>query len=179
MKLDDLQRSARAGDPDAEKALLQHLNERFSLLAYQKVWNAEDAKDVVQEALAAVARELKTLDVHTSFTAWAQRVFENRLLAYIRSRQTQEKILGARLEIGPELASDEVSPRLRRRLLFCFERVARLSRRYARILNLHFQGYDTKEICRRLGISENNCYVLLFRSRTLLKDCLKEKAVES
>jgi len=179
LKLDDLQRAVRGGDSEAEQELFQLLSERFRLLAYQKVWNAEDAKDVAQEALAAVARELRTLDVHTSFAAWAQRVFENRLLAYIKTKQTQERRMGARLDCDYELRSEEANPRLRQRLLFCFERVARVSRRYARIVNLHYQGFSTPEICRRLGISENNCYVLLFRSRTLLKSCLEEKTAES
>ena len=179
MRLDDLQRAVRGGDPEAEKELFQLLSERFRLLAYQKVWNAEDARDVAQEALAAVARELRTLDVHTSFAAWAQRVFENRLLAYIKTKQAQVGRMGARLDSDHELQSEEIDPRLRQRLLFCFEKVARVSRRYARILNLHFQGFDTAEICRRLRISENNCYILLFRARALLKNCLKEKAAES
>jgi RNA polymerase sigma factor (sigma-70 family) len=178
LKLEDLQRAVRAGDSDAENVLLQLLSERFRLLAYQKVWNTEDAKEVAQDALVAVIRELKTLDIHTSFAAWAQRVFENRLLAYIKTKQAQERRVGARLDMDSMLPSEEISLRLRQRLLLCFERVARVSRRYARILNLHYQGFSTQEICRRLQISENNCYVLLFRSRTLLKNCLEEETAE-
>jgi len=151
------------------------LSERFHLLAYQKVWNADDAQEVAQEALAVVVREMRTVEIHTSFAAWAQRVFENRLLAYIKTRQTQERRTSSGTDIEQSLSSDEVNPRLRQRLLLCLDQVARASRRYARILNLHYQGFTTQEICRRLQISENNCYVLLFRSRSLLKNCLDEK----
>jgi RNA polymerase sigma factor (sigma-70 family) len=176
LKLDDLQRAVRSGDLEAEKELLQLLSERFHVLAYQKVWNAEDARDVAQEALAVVVREMRTVEIHSSFAAWAHQVLENRLMAYIKTKQTQEKRAGFRLDSENELPSREADSGLRQRLLFCLDKVARASRRYARILNLHYQGFDTQEICRRLQISENNCYVLLFRSRSLLKQCLEEKA---
>ena len=176
MKLEDLQRAVRAGDSESESTLMRLLSERFHVLAYQKVWNKEEARDVAQEALAAVVREMRTVDIHTSFAAWAHQVFENRLMAYIKTKQTEQRRLGDRLDSGGDLPSEQASPGFRQRLLICLERVGRVSRRYARILNLHYQGFSTEEICQRLQISENNCYVLLFRSRSLLKNCLDEKA---
>jgi len=174
--LDDLQRALRAGETDAEEKLLQLLGERFMFLAHRKVWNKEDANDVAQEALTAVVRGLKTVEINTSFAAWAYQVFEHRLLAYIKTKQAQEKRIGARLNTDFELPSTEVSFRLKQRLLLCLERLGRANRRYARILNLRYQGFSTEEICDRLRITENNCYVLLLRSRILLKNCLEEKA---
>jgi RNA polymerase sigma-70 factor (TIGR02943 family) len=34
-------------------------------------------------------------------------------------------------------------------------------------------GLNTKEICKRLDVSENNCWVMLYRARMLLRRCLE------
>ncbi len=34
-------------------------------------------------------------------------------------------------------------------------------------------GLSTKEICKRLGITESNCWVILYRARMLLRKCLE------
>jgi len=34
-------------------------------------------------------------------------------------------------------------------------------------------GMDTEEICRKLDITQNNCWVLLYRARVLLRKCLE------
>jgi DNA-directed RNA polymerase specialized sigma24 family protein len=54
----------------------------------------------------------------------------------------------------------------------CFRKICRSNNRHARVLNLHYQGFTTVEICRRLDISENNLYVLLSRARRALELCL-------
>lgn len=175
LDLNTLQQAAKAGSRQAEKVLFEVLSERFQVLAYQKVWNREDAREVAQEALAVVVQSLPTLDIHTSFAAWAQRVLENRLLAYIKVKQSRQKRDGGTVDPAQEPPAGPEDSALKRRLLSCLEEVARRNRRYARILNLHYQGFDTAEICRRLEVTENNCYVLLTRSRSLLRDCLDKK----
>ena len=63
---------------------------------------------------------------------------------------------------------------LKEQLLFCLERVGQSNRRYARILNLYYQGYTTDEVCLRLGINANHSYVALWRARSLLEICLEK-----
>lgn len=40
-------------------------------------------------------------------------------------------------------------------------------------------GFDTKEVCKELGISENNCAQILFRARLGLSQCLNQRWFES
>jgi len=103
LDLNALHQAVKEGDRQSEKALFEVLSERFQVLAHQKVWNREDAREVAQEALAVVAQSPPTLEIHTSFAAWAQRVLENRLLAYIKIKQSRQKRDG-----GP--ADPEFSP---------------------------------------------------------------------
>ena len=66
-------------------------------------------------------------------------------------------------------------PALKERIRECFKRVHRYRQQHARILNLHFQGYSTDEICEKLRMSRNNFYVSLSRARSMLADCLREE----
>ena len=174
MNLNALQHAAKAGDQRAEKELFEILSVRFRRFVYQRVWNDEAAEEIAQEALAVVAEKYGGLQVHTSFAAWAHRVLENRLLAYIKSKQAHKNHRLNMPVTNTEISSEESDPDLKRRLSQCLRRVARSNRRYARILNLRCQGYSTEEICNRLGITVNNCYVLLSRARVMLKDCLEK-----
>jgi RNA polymerase sigma factor (sigma-70 family) len=175
LNLDSLQKAAKAGDEQAEKNLLAILSERFLLFANHKIWNDEDSREIVQEALLTVLGTYKTIEIHTSFAAWAQRVLENRILSYYRTKKVRGKYDGGDIEDHPEPTAVEVEPELKKRLLVCLEKVGKISRHYARVLNLHYQGFSTGEICDRLEITDNNCYVILSRSRNLLKTCLEKR----
>ncbi len=69
-------------------------------------------------------------------------------------------------------------PEVRRRLLSCLEKVAGANLRYAEVLRLTYEGYDTESICRNLKIKPNNLYVILSRARMMLKKCLKKGTIE-
>lgn len=177
MDFNALQAQAKAGDRQAEKDLFEALSVRFHLFAYQRVWNEEAAQDIAQEALAVVAREFRDLQVETSFSAWAYRVIEYRLLAYIKAKRLPAQRDTSAMADNQEIPADDVDPGLKSRLADCLRRVAQTNRRYARILNLNYQGFETGEICEKLGISVGNCYVLLTRARSMLEQCLgKDKA---
>ena len=177
MNLNVLFQSAGGGDEKAEKRLFEQLSARFRLLARHRIWNGADAEEIAQEALMTVAREYRRVQITASFSAWAHKILDNRVLAYIQSAKRQagrtEKLSEETENRGrPMSAEDGV---LRRQLLDCFRQVAEPNRRYARILNLHYQGYGTEDICRRLSITPSNFYSILSRARALLRRCLERE----
>ncbi|MDH4034538.1 MAG: hypothetical protein OEV80_12145, partial [candidate division Zixibacteria bacterium] len=74
-------------------------------------------------------------------------------------------------------ASEDFDPALKRRLLDCLKKIRSTNLRYARILNLQYQGFDTEDVCRRLAVTRSNLYSLLSRARTVLELCLEEGGV--
>jgi DNA-directed RNA polymerase specialized sigma24 family protein len=38
---------------------------------------------------------------------------------------------------------------------------------------MRYQGYNTEEICEKMGLSRNGIYILLSRARKMLENCLK------
>lgn len=176
--INTLFQTARTGDREAEKRLLEGLFVRFRLFAYQKVWDEDEAAELAQEALVIIAREYSGLEIEKSFAAWAYRVLENRLMSYFRTRRVRREALEREgLDRPPESAGDP-QPDLKRKLLDCLRKVGSANRRYARILNLHYQGFSTGDVCRKLRMTANHSYVMLSRARDMLERCLDTGKIE-
>lgn len=171
LDINQLHENARNGDSNAEKKLFELLTVRFRYLATLRLKDETEAEEVTQEALLAISGEFREIVIERSFAAWAHKVFENRIRNYTRSRQKRGRL------ISSELNNEGLSGRddhLKRRLLGCLRRLNDLNTRYARILNLHYHGYTTDEICEKLDIKPGNLYVILSRARSLLQECMNK-----
>lgn len=168
MDIDSLYQEARTGDKVAENELFSVLAVRFGLLANHRIWNDQDARDVVQNALTVVAQEYRSVEIAVSFAAWAYKVLDNRILTYLKAR-------GQRVTVYDDdpPSSFEPEPLLRIRLLDCVQKVRRANLRYGQAVLLHVQGFDTNEICARLNVTSQNFYMILSRARTMLRRCLE------
>lgn len=163
---------------NGENALFALLSARFRLILRHRVANPQDVEDIVQESLAVIHAEYRSLEVHSSFAAWAHAVLKNRLLAYY-DRKAAASARTAPVDERSDIPSTSDAQRLeslRTRLLSCLRKIGRANVRYARVINLHHQGYETQEICGRLSISTTNFYSILSRARDMLESCLEEKS---
>jgi RNA polymerase sigma factor (sigma-70 family) len=174
LDINALYKKTICGDKSAEEALFSALSERFEQFAYQRIWDKEDSRDVLQDTLLVIAREYRQIEFETSFSAWAYKVLDNRILAYMKRKQSRQ----GRTEVGADSRgsqnrAEHVNPDLRLRLLDCLRKVGEVNRRHARILDLHYHGYTTEEICHRLKTTRNSFYIALHRARRMLETCLK------
>lgn len=174
--LEDLFQRARAGDTRAEGELFRQLYVRFVRFAGHRV-GRDEAEDVAQKACLSIYEKYRTESVEVSYAAWAYGVFKYTLLragervARERSRfEAVENLEGLAVQPAP-------NPLLEGWVLDCFRAILKRHARYARILNLRRLGYDTDEVCRRVGVSSEQYYVYLNRGRNLLKACLSERGV--
>jgi RNA polymerase sigma factor (sigma-70 family) len=170
---------AKKGDQAVEEQLFEQLVVSFRAIVQRRIWDRMDGEDVVQQALITVLGKYKTAEIATNFAAWAHKVLNNKIMDHIKMKQLR----GLKMEeyIGQQetLMVRIPDPGLKARIKGCLARVNRSHKQYARILNLHFQGYSTEEICSALGITPNNFYVSLSRARTMLEACLKQKETDS
>ena len=179
MDLDNHYSKALTGDASAEKRLFEILSVRFGLVARSRIRNDQDADEAVQNALTVVFSEYKTAVMKSSFGAWAYTVLNNRVLTVFQAR----KRLADRTDVltpsqeTQTMVADDTDPDLIQQLLSCLQNISRGNIRYARILNLHYQGYQTREICSKLDITDNHMYVLLSRARSLMQECLDQSGV--
>lgn len=166
-----LVKKAKTGDKQAEKQIFDYLFVRFKYLAKRNI-GIEDCEDLAQEACITVLEKYKDEEFTISFTAWAYGVLRMKIGNYLQSKQ---RISGKRSSLNEEvkLSQDSTTePRLIQLLIECIKEISKAYLRYARTLNLNYQGYSTEEICKRLDITTSNYYVILNRGRAMLKKCL-------
>jgi RNA polymerase sigma factor (sigma-70 family) len=174
-RIEALAKCAQQGQKKAEEELFGLLLARFRLFVRQRIWNENEREEVVQEALAAIFREYKTMTYSSSFGAWAYRVLDNRILGYIQTKRRQGERFDKTSADGVDMnsAAASVDPGLKLRLLSCLREIGIRNMQYTRVLNFQYQGYTTAEICQKLGLTRANLYSVLSRARSLLQACLE------
>lgn len=175
LDINTLYQLARQGDPAAEKSLFECLNVRFRLFARRRLWGQAEWEDIAQEALATVYREYRNVDITVSFGAWAYRILRHKLLTHLQTKRRREQRT-VRIEDVEETAAAEagIDPLTVERLLRCLQEVGQANTRYARALNLQYQGYTAEEICAKMHLTRTNYYALLSRARVMLDNCLHQ-----
>ena len=174
--LNELYKLVKANDKAAINLLFELLTARFRLFTRLRIRNVQDAEEIVQNSLLVISKNIAEIEIEQSFSAWAYKVLENRMKAYFDRKKTATKY-----EVeNPNLYDAGVGGDenlTKRQLLHCLKLICNKHPVYARILNLHYQGFTTEEICERLSISPTNLYTILSRSRSLLSYCLEKGEV--
>jgi len=170
--IQDLYVKAAENNKTAEKELFEILYASFGLILQYKRVNSQDAEDIIQDAMIVIGEALKSANGMERFSAWSYTVLKNKWLDHIKSRKYQKN--QPPLELNDNFPSEKGDKDfiLIERLIDCFRKVGKTNRRQARILNLHFLGYKTDEICSRMKISRTNMYSILSRARSLMELCL-------
>ncbi len=178
LSINRLYEMASGGDKNAEKRLFEKLHERFQYIVQQKVTDSQDAEEIVQESMMVVARKYKGINFRVSFTSWAYKVLENRILFFYRTKGRRQRKMASIIAEQGHAAVVNPDPILRNELLECLKKVNEVNVRHARILNFVHQGFTVEQICRIMKISRNNAYIILSRARTMLKKCLEKGAIK-
>ncbi|MCP4706080.1 MAG: sigma-70 family RNA polymerase sigma factor [candidate division Zixibacteria bacterium] len=173
MDINDLYIKSKNGDKTAEKQLFKHLSVSFKIFALQRIMNKQDAEEVVQNSLMILSNKYKVLDNQPNFAAFAYKVLKNQLMAYYKSKRLP-KNSNQSLMIDYASKYDENYTNLKLRLFECIKKIHGINKSFARILNLHYQGYSTDEICEKMLISRSNFYTTLYRARIMLKTCIEK-----
>ncbi len=178
-------RAAQQGDHDAFERLIQAYDQAVLRLAYNLLRSPEDARDMYQEALLRVYRNLHSFRFDCSFQTWLYRIVTNLCLDQLRKRkvrreeaavlQTSEGPLD-RLSLVPEeridgdpqrqLVGQELQVRLRAVL-------ADLTPRERMVFEMrHYQGMRLRAIGDVLGTTEEAAKNCLFRATQKLRAAL-------
>ena len=171
---DPLIEMARAGDKRAENDLFVTLRASFMLIAKHRLRDLPHRthEDIVQDACTTVLQKYRTEQFDKGFMNWAYGVLRNKIgnaYQYQDRHPLSSSIDAEQVETGPDSASHHLGMIIRR----CFGKLISSNLGYARLVNLAHQGYGTDEICRRLGITAQNCHTLLSRSRKKLRECME------
>ena len=163
----------RQGDPDAFAALVDRYADQAFAVAYGFLQHAQDAEDLVQDALLRALERIDSLRPGSSFGPWFYRLLVNAALnrrKYLARRRTAELPVAAPAQDSPALDSERAQ--LRRRLA---QALGELPSELETVVILHdLEGFTHPEIADILGIPEGTCRSHLFRARRVLRALLED-----
>lgn len=172
----ELVRQAKAGRKEAFDELVRITYPRLLAVALRLTGNAEDAKDVLQEAYIRAFRSLKNYREEANFWNWMQTIIRNvasSLLARARRRRF-EVIDGVDANDIPGYKSDMDQDIVD--YIDLKEAIDDLPSEMKRLVLLKdFYGFEHSEIANRLSISEANAKVRLHRARHALRIRLEQR----
>lgn len=170
-----------------DEAAFERLVERYQARAYRLAWrvlgDAEEAKDLSQEAFLRLYERAASFDGHSKFSTWFHRLLVNLCLDRRRQRQGWFRRL-LRSEDSDDTAewldrraSTAEDPAVRvdrsRTMSKVWQAAARLSAQQRAALVLHVEGdLATSEIAVALGCSEATVRVHLHRAVSRLREVM-------
>lgn len=168
--------------------------------ARMQLRDAGAAEDMVQEALIAAMNGAKSFAGRAAFKTWMFAILRNKIVDHIR--RSSREICGSDLvnsssangdlqdfdtlfdERGfwnpderPATWSDPDASFAHKEFWSVFDACLNgLPEQTARVYMMReFLEFETAEICRQLGITTSNCWVILHRARLGLRECLENR----
>lgn len=151
------------------------------------------AEDLVQDTLIAVVQQHAKRRGEASLVTWATAILRNKIADWYRSparnRMTQfstdhdtldaavdalYSADGAYSEPVPAWQQPENHTEQRQMMTVLERCVSCLPRQTGRVFMMReWLGFETAEICERLGVSADNCRTILHRARMALRECMQ------
>jgi RNA polymerase sigma-70 factor (ECF subfamily) len=169
--------------------------QRTYLLRYASLQlrNTEAAEDVVQETLLAALAGEAGFRGQSNLRTWLTGILKHKIIDSIR-KTTRETAVGAfddDPEIGefgykfkedghwqerPAAWSDPDSALEQKQFLAALEKCLKAlpARTAQAFLMREHLGLETDEICKELSVTATHCWVLLYRARMALRQCLEQ-----
>ena len=168
-------------------------SQRAYLLRYARLQlrDAEAAEDAVQEALLAALAGERGFAGRSNLRTWLTGILKHKIVDAMRRSSREQPLAGAaEAELSdldalfvqdghwrdPPAGWDDPDRALEQKQFFaalemCLERLpARTARAF--LMREHL-GLETEDICKELEITSTNCWVMLYRARVTLRQCLE------
>jgi RNA polymerase sigma-70 factor (TIGR02943 family) len=156
-----------------------------------RINNSDLAKDLVQDTFFAGLKSAKNFQGKASERTWLVSILKRKIIDHYRkinSKKGQAEVRMSFYEDGENEGSwleervpqswDNASEKkieneeLRNQLELC---INKLPEKYAMVFRMKtVQEFETEEICKELGITSSNLWVIIHRARTQLRKCMED-----
>ena len=182
----------RAATPVPSPLELEHHRPQLTRFASLHLRDQGAAEDAVQDTLLAALQGVERFAGKSSVRTWLIGILKHKIIDHLRKGAREQPLELSTDESGtgdleaffkddghfleppgewdsPEKALEE------RRFFEALERCLQgLPKNTARVFTMReVMDLETEEICKELGISSSNCWVLLYRARMALRACLE------
>jgi RNA polymerase sigma-70 factor (ECF subfamily) len=182
--------------PEAELRLLR---QRLLRHARYAVSDSGAAEDLVQDTLIAVVEQRGSHRGEASLVTWAIAILKNKVADWYRAPAQRRSVQPAREDESLEETLDALfrsdgayadsvpdwqqpeNHEEQRQMMAVLERcVSALPAQTGRVFMMReWLGFESREICERLGLSAENCRTILFRARTALRVCMQHRWIDA
>lgn len=188
---------ADLGDQLHSPAFLQDLRQQMIKFAFLQLSSLPQAEDVVQEALTSAFQHLDSFKGRAAFKTWVFSILKNKIIDVLRQKSRLVAMSELFKDEESELSVDELfdasghwhkyeapqawqSPEEmieQSDFWIVFEAcLDHLPAKYAQVFMMReVIELSSNEICSKLELSISNFNVLMYRSRTRLRECLENK----
>ncbi|CDG75901.1 RNA polymerase sigma factor, sigma-70 family protein [Acinetobacter sp. 1130196] len=185
------------GDQLHSPAFLQDLRQQMIKFAFLQLSSLAQAEDVVQEALTSAFQHLDSFKGRAAFKTWVFSILKNKIIDVLRQKSRLVAMSELFKDEESELSVDELfdasghwhkyeapqawqSPEEmieQSDFWIIFEAcLDHLPAKYAQVFMMReVIELSSNEICSKLELSISNFNVLMYRSRTRLRECLENK----
>ncbi|WP_151761667.1 RNA polymerase factor sigma-70 [Acinetobacter seifertii] len=185
------------GDQLHNPAFLQDLRHQMIKFAFLQLSSLPQAEDVVQEALTSAFQNLDSFKGRAAFKTWVFAILKNKIIDVVRQKSRLVAMSELFKDEESELSVDELfdasghwhkyeapqawqSPEKMMEqsdFWIIFEAcLDHLPAKYAQVFMMReVVELSSNEICSKLELSISNFNVLMYRSRTRLRECLENK----
>ncbi|MDO7228528.1 RNA polymerase factor sigma-70 [Acinetobacter nosocomialis] len=185
------------GDQLHNPAFLQDLRQQMIKFAFLQLSSLPQAEDVVQEALTSAFQNLDSFKGRAAFKTWVFAILKNKIIDVVRQKSRLVAMSELFKDEESELSVDELfdasghwhkyeapqawqSPEEMMEqsdFWIIFEAcLDHLPAKYAQVFMMReVVELSSNEICSKLELSISNFNVLMYRSRTHLRECLENK----
>jgi len=163
--------------------------ERAYLVRYASLQlrDPQAAEDAVQETLLAALAGAKGFAGRSNLRTWLTGILKHKIVDAVR-KQTRETTALSEEEFAalfderghwvemPEAWPDPDSSLEQKQFFAALEEcLARLPAKTAQVFMMREHlGYETPDICKELALTPTHCWVLLYRARMALRECLQQ-----
>jgi RNA polymerase sigma-70 factor, ECF subfamily len=173
------------------RAQIEALRPYLLRYAAMELRNRESAEDCVQEALLAALSAEASFEGRSNLRTWLTGILKHKIVDAVRRASRERPVEGVEEDIAEVDALFDETGHWRdppqpwdlpdgalhqKQFLQALEGcLAGLPARTAQVFMLREHlGLETGEICKELGLTATNCWVLLYRARMLLRECLEK-----
>lgn len=175
--LDDIIRQCVEGNRQAQQELYKRYYSKMMGICYRYSNNAEDAKDLLQDGFVKVFSNLKKYNFKGSFEGWIRRIMVNTAIDFYRKNKN---VFFVNDEDGYILETTKTESAASIYSQFGVEEIMTaiqsLTPVYQTVFNLYaIEGYQHKEIAKKLNISEGTSKSNLSKAKRNLKILLSKR----
>ena len=151
------------------------------------------AEDLVQDTLLSAFKNYQSFEGRSSFRTWLRTILRNKVTDHFRKKSKHSEVsfeeegnpdrefyfnrVGIWNKIVPSWGKDPEEALTDKDLGEVIQQcLSKLPENLRRIFSMRvIDGLDSEEICKILNISSSNSYVMLYRSRLMMRSCLEKK----